>query len=176
MKTNHKKSEYCQSAHLSRKEFLITGGLFAGCILCRPFNSLSFSAEGCSDVQPWPLRIEGDDLIIPAGNYPSEVQMFEVKKEGRFRIKPVTVKTVINEELFLSGEKPSGFWTGTSLKGPYYDQLGVCQSLIEKSLIIKDGKGTVLRKGDDYLVSAPFALLGLKPNQISLIISLLQST
>lgn len=164
MKPNDKKFECHQSARLSRKEFLIAGGLFSGFLLCRPFNSISLNAVSHNDVQPWPLKIEGDELIVPAGNYPSEVQMFEVEKEGRFRIKPVTVNTVTNEELFLSSEKPSGFWKGTSLKGPYYDQLGVYQSLIEDSLIIKDVEGNVLRKGDDYLVSAPFALLGLGTN------------
>lgn len=164
MKSNINKHGKEQIYQYSRKKFLITSGLFAGCFLMRPFSSVFANRNHYDEIQPWPLKIEGDQLIIPSGDYLSELRTFRVKKGARFRIKPATISKVTDEALFLSADKPSGYWVGTPLKGPRYAQLGVYQSLIEDSLIMKDSKGSLLKKGDDYLVSSTFALVGLGTN------------
>ena len=161
MKSINTKHENDQSNLWSRKKFLVTGGLLGGYLLSRPFNSVLANTRSSLDDTQWPLKIEGDQLMIPSGNYFSEVQTFIVKKERRFHINPTTIKKVIDEELFLSADKPSGYWTGTPLKATRVAQLDIYYSLIEKTLVIKDAAGNLLKKGSDYLVSAPFALVGL---------------
>ncbi len=177
-----KKNNSSSKNSLSRRDFLTKTGISAGFIALNPVLNLSAKVFGTTKsslsdgyfnrneiyeadgVQPWPLKIEGDELIIPSGVYPSEVQNFKVEKSVRLRIKPATIKHVKNEELFLSKNKPSGYWIGTPLLGPRYDGLDVYCSFIEDSLTITDTKGKILKKGDDYLVSPEFSLLGLGTN------------
>ena len=98
------KKEECQG--VSRKKFLTTGALLTGYFLTRPFDSVFANNNGVKNIQPWSLKIEGDQLIIPAGNYITETGSFEVTKEGRFTITPATIKKAVDEELFLSADKP----------------------------------------------------------------------
>lgn len=70
---------------------------------------------------------------------------------------PVQVK---GEKLMLAKTVPAGFHRGTKLAGPRAAKINASGSLIEDSLVLRKADGTVLQKGTDYLISAPFALLG----------------
>lgn len=163
---------------ISRRNFLAKTGLSAGLIVLSPVINLSSKDFGpalspfnssSSDrniinkslIRPWHLKIEGNDLIVTSGEYQTEAKPLKVKKTKRFHIKPATIRQMVNEELYLSKDKPGGYWIGTHLTGPYYDGLGVYCSLIENTLKIKDQNGRVLKKEDDYLVSPSFSLVGL---------------
>ncbi len=70
---------------------------------------------------------------------------------------------VAGEKVLLSRTVPAGFHRGTKLEGPRAAKINADGSLIEESLVMRKADGTVLEKGPDYLLSAPFALLG-KPD------------
>ncbi len=111
-----------------------------------------------------PFAIEGDTLIVPAGVYRlGGGREVRVTTAGRLAITPVDVVTVRDEELQLSPDKPGGFFTGTKLAGTRAANLGAFRSLLEDSVALRDAAGRPLRRGADFLVSAPFALLGLGP-------------
>ncbi|MET6996701.1 glycoside hydrolase family 99-like domain-containing protein [Chitinophaga defluvii] len=161
------KDKDARAGHFSRKEFIRTSGILAGYLLTQPVLSALGAPGKAGFSREWPLKIEGDELIIPVGNYPSEHHTFRVSKAGRLKIKPATIHQAVDETLFLSADKPSGYWVGTPLKASRYDQLGVYCSLIEDSIVMYDApgkKGRLLQKGDDYLVAAPFSLVGLGTN------------
>ncbi|MEJ1974615.1 MAG: hypothetical protein WDM96_19880 [Lacunisphaera sp.] len=70
---------------------------------------------------------------------------------------------VDSEEILLSDKKPQGFFVGTMLRGPKTGSIGAFQSFIAESLEVKDAAGSRLKEGEDFLVSAPFALVGIGP-------------
>ena len=110
------------------------------------------------------VPIEGDTLVVPAGVYRvGGGREVRVTAPARLTIPPAEVVTVRDEELRLSPDKPAGFFTGTKLAGTRASNLGAFRSLIEESIALRDASGRPLVKGTDYLVSAPFALLGLGP-------------
>lgn len=152
------------SGSLSRKSFLTAAGLLAGQLIINPFQSILANPKVLADFKEWPLSISNNELIIPSGNYSSEFKTYTIKKETRLTISPATIYHAVDEELFLSADKPSGYWVGTPLRASRYDQLGVYCSLIEHSLVMFEApgkQGRKLEKEKDYLVSAPFSLVGL---------------
>ncbi|MBI5693250.1 MAG: hypothetical protein HZC55_24495 [Verrucomicrobia bacterium] len=109
-----------------------------------------------------PFAIEDDTLVVPAGLYRiGGGREVRVTAAARLAIAPVDIVTVRDEELQLSPEKPGGFFTGTKLAGTRAANIGAFRSLIEESVALRTPAGRPLRPGEDYLVSAPFALLGL---------------
>ena len=111
-----------------------------------------------------PFTIEGDTLIVPAGVYrPGGGHTVRVTTPARLTIAPVDIVTVRDEELRLSPDKPGGFFTGTKLAGPRAANIGALRSFNDETLTLRTASGRPLRRDADYLVSAPFALLGLGP-------------
>lgn len=111
-----------------------------------------------------PFAIAGDALIVPEGVYRvGGGREVRVATATRLAIAPVDIVTVRDEELRLSPDKPGGFFTGTKLAGTRAANIGAFRSLIEDSVTLRDAAGRPLRQGADFLVSAPFALLGLGP-------------
>jgi hypothetical protein len=111
-----------------------------------------------------PFAIAGDALIVPEGIYRvGGGREVRVATAARLAIAPVDVVTVRDEELLLSPDKPGGFFTGTKLAGTRAASIGAFRALIEDSVKLRDVAGRPLRRGADYLVSAPFALLGVGP-------------
>ncbi len=111
-----------------------------------------------------PFAIEGDTLIVPSGAYPTGGgRVVRVTAPARLTVAPVDIVTVRDEELQLSPDKPGGFFTGTKLAGTRAANIGAFRALIEDSVTLRTAAGQPLRKNADYLVSAPFALLGLGP-------------
>lgn len=110
-----------------------------------------------------PFRLERDRLVVPATTYAVPGKSVVVRAAASLRIDPADVVTVRDEALLLSDKKPSGFFVGTQLKGTKAKNIGAFRSLIEDSIVLRDAAGRELVKGDDYLVAAPFALLGIGP-------------
>jgi lysophospholipase L1-like esterase len=173
MQEEEKKTNCSRKGPMTRSGFLALAGALGGGLLLNPLHrafamndkTLATPPAWSSSTPPaWPIAVEGDELVIPAGSYPAEHGAFIVKKTARIRISPASIGKAEGEELQLSKDKPSGYWVGTPLKASRSGQLGVYCSLIEDSLVMKDAKGYTLKKGDDYLVSAPFSLVGLGTN------------
>lgn len=152
------------SFRLSRRRFLATAtGAVAGVIGTRAAPAPARMA-GAGGIEPF--RINDDRLVVPHGVYSTGDQPVEVKQPAELRIEPADTVAVRQEELQLSDKKPSGFFVGTRLQGPKTSSIAAMNSLIEESLTLADAKGRPLRLGEDYLVSARFALLGIGPNPI----------
>jgi hypothetical protein len=146
---------------VSRRHFLGAGGC-AFVAALRTHLPAASRHELPAGIQPF--AIAGDDLLVPAGDYEIGTRTVTVKTSGRLRIRPADIVTVRDEPLRLAPEKPGGFFTGTKLQGTLAKNIGAFRALIEDSLSLRDDAGRTLRRGDDYLVSAPFALLGLGTN------------
>jgi hypothetical protein len=159
-------------ASRTRRRFLATAGATATAALALPpslFAAATKKAAPAKAPAPAlpgiaPFAIEGDTLVVPAGLYRvGGGREVRVATAGRLAIAPVEVVTVRDEVLLLSRDKPGGFFTGTKLAGTKAANIGAFRSLIEESVAIRDAAGRPLVKGADFLVSAPFALLGLGP-------------
>lgn len=144
------------SAPTSRRQFLAASGIAGVALATRTWGA-------SADAGIAPFRIEGDRLLVPAATYAVPGRNVVVKTSASLRIEPVDVVTVRDEELMLSEKKPSGFFVGTQLKGTKAKNIGAFRGLIEDSVSLRDASGRALVKGDDYLVAAPFALLGIGP-------------
>jgi hypothetical protein len=158
-------------ASLSRRRFLEATGAAAASVAFPPrlFGAAPKKAAPPKTAAPAlpgiaPFALEGDTLVVPAGIYRvGGGREVRVAAPDRLAVAPADVATVRDEGLQLSPEKPAGFFTGTKLAGTRAANIGAFRSLIEESIVIRDAAGRTLRKGEDYLVSAPFALLGLGP-------------
>lgn len=151
-------------APLSRRQF-IGATAAVGVTLFAPTPRLQgrdVPADGATGLHPFSL--DGDSLVVPAGRYPTSGREVTVATAARLNIRPADVAAVRKEELLLSEKKPGGFFVGTHLQGPKAKNIGAFRSLIEASLVLEDAAGRTLAKGTDYLVSAPFALLGIGPH------------
>jgi hypothetical protein len=150
------------AASLSRRHFLGATALAGAGLAVRPRPLIARDA-GPAAPGILPFAIAGSQLVVPAGVYRTGDREVRVTTPARLTIKPADVAEVRSEELFLSEKRPGGFFVGTRLQGPKAKNIGAFRSLIEESIVLADASGRVLRKGDDYLVSAPFALLGIGP-------------
>jgi hypothetical protein len=148
---------------LLRRDFVASAAWF-GVGLLASMPCLRGQPTGPAAPTIHPFSIEGRTLVVPAGVYRTGAAgEVRVSTTARLEITPADIATVRDEELLLSEKPPAGFFTGTQLQGTKAKNIGALRSLIEESLELKDGSGRKLKKGDDYLVAAPFALLGLGP-------------
>jgi len=107
---------------------------------------------------------DGHQLHIDSGDYQVLGRPVHVTAAARFTIPDAETMTVADEALKLSPKKPGGFFRGTKLAGPRAGGINALGSFIESSLVIRrKPHGRPLKKGKDYLVSAPHAMLGLGP-------------
>ena len=112
-----------------------------------------------------PFAIEDNKLVVPTGTYHiGQGRAVQVTTTAQLAVEPADIVTVRDEELHLSADKPGGFFTGTKLAGTLASSIGAFGSLIEDSVSLRDPSGLPLRRGEDFLISAPFALLGLAPH------------
>src|SRR5688572_30393512 len=135
---------------------MVASGMGAAGLLFRPFNALSRDAPRFRGIAPF--QIDGDSLVVPVARYRVPGWSISMTTSARLQIDPADVVTVRDEELLLADTMPSGVFNGTMLKGTKAYTIGAFHSLIEESLTLRDGSGRLLRKGDDYRVSANFAL------------------
>ena len=152
---------------LSRKTFLNQISLAASGMLLVPgfarggdlrkFNAIY--GEGIA-----PFLIEGDKLIVPKATYSTPDRQVVVHSRYEFEVPPADIVKVEREAIRLSKNKPSGYYTGTMLAGTKTSSIGAFHSLIAESLVIKDSRENVLQIGKDYLVSSPYALVGIGPD------------
>lgn len=105
-------------------------------------------------------------ITVPAGTWGIGGRDVAIKKGGRFFVLGAGCHTVENEPLMLSDQIPDGFWQGTKLQGPHpVGPINARESLRTDTLVIRrERNGTPLAHGKDYLVSAPYALVGLGPD------------
>jgi len=144
-----------------RQRFLSATGVVSLLLLVRGFGQPVDSPAGKGTIDPF--RIERGQLIVPAGTYLVAGKPVQVAAEARLRIRPTDIVQVEAEETLLSKKKPEGFFSGTMLRGPKTGSIGAFGSLIPGSLVIKDAAGQRLIEMEDYLVSTPFALIGIGP-------------
>ena len=152
---------------LSRRRFLGGAGATLGALTLAPlFAAPAKPVPAPPTSRPRgidPFAIEGDAIVIPAGSYHPGDRRVTVTQRAALQIAPADVVTIRDEKLLLSADKPGGFFTGTKLKGTLAKNIGAFHSLIEESVTLRDASGRTLRRGEDYLVSARFALLGIGP-------------
>jgi len=160
MEPNSRRDFLCSATAVGATLAWLTRPGFAAANASPPAHSALSAAKATIA----PFAIEGDTLIVPAGHYRvGGGRDVRVTTAARLAVAPVDVETVKDEELKLSSEKPGGFFTGTKLAGTLASSIGALGSLIEDSIALRDAAGRPLRRNEDYLVSAPFALLGLAP-------------
>lgn len=121
---------------------------------------------GDSTVCIAPFRIEGPKLVVPAGVYDVAGVEVRVSVEARLPVDPADIALVAEERLFLSKDRPGGFFTGTLLQAVRAANIGAFNSLIDESVVVWGEDGRRLQRDEDYLLSAPFALLGLGPRSV----------
>jgi len=107
------------------------------------------------------FKISGSTVVVPSGTHTVEGNPVVVKVPKSFTVDPAEIAAT-SEWLKLSPKKPEGFFSGTRLSGPTTGAINALASLIEDSLVIAKS-GRTLVKGRDYLVSSPFALVGIGP-------------
>ena len=79
-------------------------------------------------------------------------------------IEPAPIISVVNEPLKLSVDKPAGYSKGTKLRGCNARDVNASGSLVLGSLEIRvKPNGDVLKEGEDYLVDAEWAGVGIGP-------------
>lgn len=144
----------------SRRQFLATAG-FGGMMLLTRSPGQSSATGGFGAIVPF--AIDGDRLVVPAGRYRAGDLDTRVAREARLAVAPPDIVRVDREALLLSEMEPRGFFVGTRLRGPTTSSIAAFNSLVPESLVVTDAAGRELVRGEDYLLSAPFALLGLGP-------------
>ena len=144
---------------MSRRGFLVAGAVAGAACLARARGAAA--GKGPEGIAPF--RIEGDRLLVPAGYYGPADARVRVTAATELRIDPAEVVTVKDEPLQLGDKPPSGFFVGAHLQSTLAGRIGAFGSLIGDSVTVRDASGRTLRRGEDYLVSAPFALLGIGP-------------
>jgi len=142
---------------LSRRSFVAAGATLAVAGAVR----LSGAAAPARSIAP--LAVEGDTVTVRRGVYPIGGRAVRVHDETLLRIDPVDTVTVHDEELQLGDKRPSGFHVGTRLQGTRTRSIGAFRALIGDSVRIRDGADRWLKRGEDYLVAASFALVGIGP-------------
>jgi lysophospholipase L1-like esterase len=107
---------------------------------------------------------DAEDLLIKAGSYEFKGQAFTVAEDIRFPVSPAPVVWVENEPLKLSPEVPQSFNVGTRLAGPDAWDINALDALIPSTLTLRRSPGgEILEEGNDFLLSARHALLGIGP-------------
>lgn len=147
--------------NISGRSFPATAVIIGLLMLARGFGQSVDRPAGNGGIHPF--RIQGGQLLVPAGTYLVAGKPVQVATEAKLLIRPADRVQVESEETLLSEKKPGGFFSGTMLRGPKSGSIGAFGSLIPSSLVIKDAAGGRLVEGEDYLVSAPFALIGIGP-------------
>jgi lysophospholipase L1-like esterase len=108
------------------------------------------------------FEIQSGGILVKAGCYESQGHTFTVLEDIGFIVPPVPVVWVENEAIHLSPETPYGFNIGTRLSGPNAWDINALGAFIPSSLTLrKPPEGTPLELGQDYLLSAQHALLGI---------------
>lgn len=105
-------------------------------------------------------------LTVPVGTWTVGGREVKILTGDRFFVRGAGTHAVVDEPMQLSPKKPAGFWIGTKLKGPRtYGPINALDSLRTDTLVVRREKNAdPLLLGRDYLVSPPFALLGLGPD------------
>jgi len=142
---------------MSRRGFLVAGAVAGAACLARARGAAA--GKGPEGIAPF--RIEEDRLLVPAGYYGPADARVRVTAATELRVDPAEVVTVKDEPLQLGDKPPSGFFVGAHLQSTLAGRIGAFGSLIGDSVTVRDASGRTLRRGEDYLVSAPFALLGI---------------
>ena len=145
---------------ISRRRFLAGSAATTAMVVSR----LAGAAQPPGESGIRPFSITGDEIIVPRGVHDFGAGTVTIRTPARLRIRPAEIMTVRDEELLLSPDKPAGFFTGTKLKGTLARNIGAFRALIDESISLRDASGRILRRGEDYLVSPAFALLGLGTN------------
>ncbi len=143
---------------ISRRAFVAGGAALAAGAAVRLRAAAASAAASIA-----PLAVDGDAVVVGRGVYPVGGRQVRVRDETRLRIDPVDTATVHDEELQLGDKRPSGFHVGTRLQGTRTRSIGAFRALIGDSVRIRDGADRWLKRGEDYLVSVSFALVGLGP-------------
>lgn len=158
--------------HCTRRHFIATASAAGAGLIWPTVSGLAAATasaparnstlDGTSKITPF--SIEENRLVVPAGTYQiGGGREVRVTTTVRLAVAPADVVRVRDEEMHLSPDKPGGFFTGTKLAGTLASSIGAFGSLIEESVSVRDSSGQPLRPGEDFLISAPFALLGLAP-------------
>lgn len=121
-----------------------------------------FAAEPLSSA----VQVDAVSITVPAGTWNVSGRDVTIQKGGRFFILGAGAHVVKDEPLTLSEQAPGGFWKGTKLQGPCsVGPINAGKSFRADTLVIRRSPGGIpLEVDKDYLVSAPYALVGLGTN------------
>jgi hypothetical protein len=108
-----------------------------------------------------PFTVEGEAVVVPAGVYLVPGGRVRVTEDAVLRIDPVDTADVHDEELQLGTRRPAGFFTGVRLQAVRARNIGAFRALLADSVRVRDAGGRWLKRGEDFLVSASFALVGI---------------
>ena len=124
--------------------------------------SLSLLALSPSPVRAGQITAQGGSVVVAAGAFEAGGKVVTVKESMTLKVAEVPVLSVSNEPLKLSVDKPAGWAKGTRLKACNARDVNASGSLVLGSLEIRvKPNGDVLKEGEDYLVDAEWAGVGL---------------
>jgi lysophospholipase L1-like esterase len=107
---------------------------------------------------------QGSALTVAAGEAHVPGHKVAVKEAATLNIAPVPTRTVTDEALKLSTDKPAGWAKGTRLQGCNARDVNAAGSFVPGSLEIRLTKGgDLLKEGEDYLVDSEWGHVGLGP-------------
>ena len=87
-----------------------------------------------------------------------------VAPDTRLAVAPAPIKTVSNESVKLSADKPAGWSKGTRLRGCNAHDVNACGSFLPGSLEIRRNPGgDLLEEARDYLVDSAWGHIGIGP-------------
>lgn len=110
------------------------------------------------------ITAQGSAVRVALGKVEIGGQTAMVKEATTLPVAPAPIITVTDEAVKLSVDKPVGWAKGTRLRGCNARDVNASGSFVPGSLEIRRTKGgEMLKEGEDYLVDAEWAHVGLGP-------------
>ena len=113
------------------------------------------------------IAASGSTVVVARGRCEIGGRVVRVSQPARFEVASAPRVEVKDAALKLSPDKPESWHTGTRLQGPLARDICAKDALIADSLVLRaSAGGPPLVLGNDYLLAAEFAMIGLGPNPV----------
>lgn len=110
------------------------------------------------------ITAEGRSVVVSPGKFEVGGRAVTVAQRTMLPVAPAPILSVADEPVKLSVDKPVGWSKGTRLKACNARDVNAAGSFVRGSLEIRRSKGgELLKEGEDYLVDAEWAHVGLGP-------------